>query len=142
MSERLSREGSLPDGIVPEGQEHNPNPAEQVEANRARFEAMQRQIRADQQQSREAALPIQHEVELQFERAQSDPEHEAMRGEQQQHGLHDPLPETGGQSRDMAPVEVRNTPLNPEVNIPAVQPLNDARARRGESAVDDHTPGG
>ena len=65
-SDRRSVEGALPDGVVPEGAERNPNPPEEVAANRARFDAKQRELQHDRQEAAEQIREVQAEREDQY----------------------------------------------------------------------------
>lgn len=96
-SERRSSDGALPDGVVPEGAEHNPNPPAEVAANRARFEARQHEIQQERQESAEQVQALQAEVGAQYLQALADPEHQAFVPEQLEHEAHDPLHIHGGQ---------------------------------------------
>lgn len=130
MSERRSVEGPLPDGVVLEGQEHNPNPPEEVAANRALFEANQRQLQADRQQTLQVVEPLQAQVEAQYVDAQQDPAHQAFVAEQLAHSEHDPLHEHGGQGGISSDNELRTVSLNPEVNaLPAPIPTQPSGTR-------------
>jgi hypothetical protein len=98
-SERRSIEGELPDGIGDRehGYEHNPNPEDQIAANRARFEEMQRKLQQDREIAAEAIREVQHTIETQYEQAVNDPEHQAFVAEQVEHEYTDPLHQRGGQ---------------------------------------------
>ncbi len=96
-STRRSTDGELPDGVVPAGQEENPNSPEQVAAQRAKFEERQRELQHDRQEAAEHLRTTQAEVEDQYQRSMHDPEHQAFVPEQIAHELNDPQHEHGGQ---------------------------------------------
>ena len=96
-SDRRSVEGSLPDGVVPEGAEQNPNPPEQVAANRARFDAKQRELQADREAAAEQIREVQGEVDAQYRASMNDPAHQAFIPEQIAHELTEPVHNSGGQ---------------------------------------------
>ena len=98
-SDRRSVEGALPDGVVPEGAEQNPNPPEEVAANRARFDAKQRELQHDRQEAAEQIREVQAVLEDQYRQSMADPAHQAFIPEQIAHELHDPLHEHGGQEQ-------------------------------------------
>ncbi|MBV9787402.1 MAG: hypothetical protein JOZ51_04480 [Chloroflexi bacterium] len=100
-SERRSIEGNLPDGVGDRdhGYEHNPNPEDEVAANRARFEEAQRKLQAERESAAEAIRDVQTTIEQQYEEAIQDPEHQAFVAEQIEHEYTDPMPahNRGGQ---------------------------------------------
>jgi len=100
-SERRSVEGTLPDGVGDrsQGYEHNPNPDDQVAANRARFEEMQRKIQQDRETAAEAIREVQHNIEQQYGQAINDPEHQAFVAEQIEHEHTETFHMPGGQER-------------------------------------------
>lgn len=114
-SERRSFEGYLPDGVVPEGAEQNPNPPEQVAANRARFEAQQRKLQHDRQEAAEQVRAVQEMVEDQFQKSMHDPEHQAFIPEQIVHELNEPFHHPGGQEATGTGHLVGHLPQNPDI---------------------------
>ncbi|HEX6287815.1 MAG TPA: hypothetical protein VFZ66_01420 [Herpetosiphonaceae bacterium] len=100
-SERRSVEGELPDGIGDRahGYEHNPNPEDQVEANRARFEEMQRKLQREREAAAKAIQGVQRQLEEQYVAAQQDPEHQAFIAEQVEHEYTDRPSLRGGQEQ-------------------------------------------
>ncbi|MBA3948010.1 MAG: hypothetical protein H0X37_26105 [Herpetosiphonaceae bacterium] len=135
MSERRSVAGELPDGVVPAGQEHNPNPPDEVAANRARFEARQQELQADRQQAEDVIEPLQAQVEEQYRRAQDDPAHQAMIPEQIAHSENEHVHQPGGQVHTPAP-------HNPEAAAPLAAPLSNLVPGGDEAGADDtpHVP--
>ena len=133
-SERRSIEGDLPDGVVPEGQEHNPNPADQVAANRARFEAKQRELQHDREEAAEQIRAIQHRLEDQYEQAMHDPAHQAFIPEQIAHEAQDPTHTHGGQEQTGAEYVAPAPSQDYETRRPSVLPTTPhaAEERRGE----------
>ena len=127
MSERLSVAGNLPDGEVPEGQEHNPNPPDQVAANRARFEDRQHKLQADRRQTEATIEPLQQDVEDQYRRSITDPAHRAVIPEQIAHSTNDPVHDPGGKTSAQATG-------NPESDAPLAAPLlNDTAGPAGDA---------
>ncbi len=116
MSERRSANGELPDGVVPAGQEHNPNPPDEVAANRARFEARQQALQAERQQTEETIEPLQAQVDAQYRRSMADPAHQAVVPEQIAHSENDFGHEPGGEGSTHAFA-------NPESHAPIAAPL-------------------
>lgn len=98
-SERRSIEGALPDGVGDRdhGYEHNPNPEDQVAANRARFEENQRKLQQERESAAEVIRDVQATIEKQYEESLHDPEHQAFIAEQVEHEYTDPLHNRGGQ---------------------------------------------
>lgn len=98
-SERRSIEGALPDGVGDRdhGYEHNPNPEDELAANRARFEEAQRKLQAERESAAEAIRDVQTVIEQQYEEAINDPEHQAFVAEQVEHEYTDPKFNPGGQ---------------------------------------------
>ena len=114
-SERRSVEGYLPDGVVPEGAEQNPNPPEQVVANRARFEEKQRALQHDRQEASEQIREVQAQLEAQYQESMRDPEHQAFIPEQIAHELNEPFHAHGGQEDAGRPHIAGHLPQNPDV---------------------------
>ena len=133
-SERRSVEGSLPDGVVPEGAERNPNPPEQVAANRARFEEQQRALQRDRQEAAEQIQAVQAELEAQYQASMHDPEHQAFIPEQIAHELNDPLHGHGGAEATGSDFLSTRTPQNLDTNFPESLPTTprSTEERRGE----------
>jgi hypothetical protein len=98
-SERRSIQGDLPDGVVPAGQEDNPNDPELLAQQRARFAERQRELQQDRQEASEQIRAVQSDLESQYERSMQDPEHQAFIQEQIAHEMHDPVHNPGGQQR-------------------------------------------
>ncbi len=133
-SERRSVEGNLPDGVVPEGAEHNPNPPEQVAANRARFDEKQRELQHDRQEAAEQIRAVQAEVEAQYQASMRDPEHQAFIPEQIAHELHDPLHAHGGQEATGGDLLSPRTTQDFDTRFPDSMPTTprSTEERRGE----------
>lgn len=132
MSERRSVNGELPDGVVPAGQEQNPNPPDEVTANRARFEERQRELQADRQQTNVLVEPLQAQVEEQYHRAQTDPAHQIFIPEQVAHSEHEHAIRPGGQVDE-------HTHGNPESTTPLAAPLSHLAPSAGADQSDDLT---
>lgn len=121
-STRRSTGGELPDGVVPSGQEENPNPPEQVAAQRAKFEDKQRELQHDRQDAADQLRTTQTEVEDQYQRAIQDPEHQAFMAEQLAHELNDPQHEHGGQDRAGQDLLVSRLPQDFDLTRPGALP--------------------
>ncbi len=121
-SDRRSVEGALPDGVVPEGAERNPNPPEEVAANRARFDAKQRELQHDRQQAAEQIREVQAELEDQYRESMADPEHQAFIPEQIAHELSDPYHQHGGEEATGREHFAGHLPQNPDIVQPAPVP--------------------
>lgn len=91
-SDRHSSDGDLPDGVVDRdaGYTHNPNSDEEVAANRARFEAVQRELQQNREHAAEELHAVQDRVEQQYDAAQHDPAHQDFVPEQLAHQRNDP----------------------------------------------------
>lgn len=102
-SKRRSIQGELPDGIADRehGYVHNPNPPDQVAANRARFEQHQREIQHDRAAASEEIEHSQERVEQKYEQLIHDPAHQAFIPEQITHQTSDIPHDRGGQDRDI-----------------------------------------
>jgi hypothetical protein len=133
-STRRSTEGELPDGVVQAGQADNPNPPEQVAANRAKFEARQRELQSDRQEAAETLRSTQGEVENQYEQSMRDPEHQAMIPEQIAHSLHDPQHSHGGQDQEGNDLFVTRLPQEFDTFRPGAVPAtpDSVKKRRDE----------
>ena len=133
-SDRMSVDGTLPDGVVPEGAEQNPNPPEQVAANRARFEEKQRELQHDRAEAAEQIRAVQADLETQYQAAMHDPAHQAFIPEQIAHELSEPLHQHGGQEDPGA--DLMGRPLPESLDTARREPLpttpREAEERRGE----------
>jgi ribosomal protein L9 len=100
-SERRSIEGQLPDGIGDrsQGYEHNPNPEDQVAANRARFEEQQQRLQQEREAAADVLRDVQHTIETQYKESMQDPEHQAFIEEQVAHELNETPHLRGGQEQ-------------------------------------------
>lgn len=138
-SERRSVEGDLPDGVADRahGYTHNPNPDEQVAANRARFEQKQRELQHDLEASSETIRDVQERVEEQYEASMNDPAHQAFIPEQIAHQQADPLHDHGGQER--AGVDEMTTLLPTGVEIGRHVPMP-TTPRRAEEFNNEENP--
>lgn len=107
MSERRTDDGEVPDGIVDreQGYTHNPNPEDEVAAQRAAFEAAQSRLQEKRHESAEAIEEVQATVAQQFEEAIKDPEHQKFVAEQLEHEETDPAYSVGGQEKPGEDVE-------------------------------------
>jgi len=116
MSERRTVDGEMADGIADRGQgyTHNPNPADEVAAQRARFEAAQAKLQEKRHESAEAIEEVQTNLGQQFEEAINDPEHQKFVAEQVEHEQTDPSFFVGGQERAGDDVVTRVLPGNIE----------------------------
>ncbi len=123
-SERRSVEGELPDGIADRarGYTHNPNPDDEVAANRARFEAKQRELRADHEAAVEAFREINDELGSEYQAAMRDPEHQAMIPEQRAHQSADPPRVRGGQEYQGDQDALSAMPTNVEIGRSVPKP--------------------
>ncbi len=112
MSERRTADGELPDGIADreQGYTHNPNPEDEVAAQRARFEAAQAKLQEKRHEFAEAIEEVQANVGQQFEEAISDPEHQKFVAEQLEHEEVDPAYFVGGQEQQGDDVVTRAMP--------------------------------
>ena len=123
-SERRSIEGELPDGVADrdKGYEHNPNPEDEVAANRARFEEQQRKIQLERAAAAEAIQEVQQTIEAHYHQAVQDPEHQAFVSEQLAHDQEDPKHLRGGQEIDggeyVGPVLTGNAEIARHVSLP------------------------
>lgn len=129
-SERRSVEGELPDGVADrdEGYSHNPNPEDEVAAQRARFEEMQRKLQADRTTAAEAVTEVQQKLAEQFQEAQNDPEHQQFVAEQIAHEEIDAPYQRGGQEIEGDPVTSMALPQNAEVGRRAPLPTTPRQA--------------
>lgn len=116
MSERRTETGELPDGIADRehGYTHNPNPQDEVAAQRARFEEMQRKLQQDRQEAAQVIEDVQQRVGEEFEQSMHDPEHEKFVQEQVEHELVDRPYLRGGKEESGDPVVTRAMPGNIE----------------------------
>lgn len=123
-SERRSVHGALPDGVADreQGYTHNPNPDDEVAANRARFEERQRELQADRVTASELMSEMQHRLGEQYQQAQHDPEHQAMVAEQREHQAVDPPYRRGGQEHAGEPEAMAPMPGNVELGRHAPKP--------------------
>jgi hypothetical protein len=131
-SERRSIEGELPDGIADRdrGYAHNPNPDDEVAANRARFEAKQRELRADHEAALEAFNEINDELDAEYQESMSDPEHQAMIPEQRAHQVADPLHSRGGQEYQGDQDALSAMPTNVEIGRSVPKPTTPRDAEK------------
>lgn len=129
-SERRSIEGELPDGQADraQGYTHNPNPEDEVAAQRARFEEMQRKLQQDRAQVVGTINEVREATVEQYQEAKQDPEHQKFVEEQVQHQLTDPPHLVGGQERDGAPEGLSAMPGNVEISRHAPLPTTPRRA--------------
>lgn len=118
-SERRSVDGQVPDGVVDRerGYEHNPNSPEEVAANKARFEANQRQIQQDRAAAADTIREVQEMVDAQYHEAQQEPEHQEFVAEQIAHQEVDPPHIRGGVERAGGPEDVAALPTNVEIGL-------------------------
>jgi hypothetical protein len=116
-SERRSIEGELQDGVADreEGYTHNPNPEEEIAAQRARFEEMQRKLQADRSVAAEAVTEVQQKLGEQYQEAQNDPQHQEFIAEQLAHGEIDQPYMRGGQEIPGDEVVTTALPQNAEI---------------------------
>ena len=133
-SERRSVEGSLPDGVVPEGAEQNPNPPEQVAANRARFDEKQRELQLEREEAAEQIRAVQAQVEGQYQASMQDPAHQAFIPEQIAHELNEPSHAQGGQEAAGSDFLTTRTLQDFDTTYPDALPTTprSAEERRGE----------
>jgi hypothetical protein len=123
-SERRSVEGALPDGVGDRdhGYEHNPNPEDEVAANRARFEENQRRLQQDREAAAEVIRDVQQTIEKQYEASLHDPEHQAFIAEQVEHEYEDHPHLRGGQEytgdQHVGPVGTGNAEVGRHVPLP------------------------
>ncbi len=123
-SDRRSVEGALPDGVADReaGYVHNPNPEDEVAANRARFEEQQRKIQQERAVAAEAIQEVQQTIEAQYHQAIEDPEHQAFVAEQLAHDEEDPKFQRGGQELDggeyVGPAITGNAEIARHVSLP------------------------
>lgn len=123
-SERRSVHGALPDGVADraQGYTHNPNPEDELAAQRARFAERQRELQADRAAASERLGEIQHDLGEQYQQAQHDPEHQAMVAEQRAHQAVDAPHQRGGQEYAGEPEAMAPMPGNVELGRHAPKP--------------------
>lgn len=132
MSERRTIEGELPDGVADreEGYTHNPNPDDEVAAQRARFEAMQRKLQQDRAAAAHTIEAVQQRVGEEFEQAVHDPEHEQFVQEQVDHELVDRPYLRGGKEVQGDQEAFAPMPGNVEISQHAPKPTTPLDAER------------
>lgn len=138
-SERRSVEGELPDGVADraQGYTHNPNPDDEIAANRARFEAKQQELQQDRQAVAEQIREVQHKVEGQYEASMHDPAHAAFMPEQIAHAQSDPLYSHGGVERDGGDEPATVMPNNLEIGKHVPMPTTPRRAEEFNNEESD-----
>jgi hypothetical protein len=101
---QADRQGQLADGVLDRdaGEDYNPNANNTVEANRARFEAMNKQIARDHHQLEKEIAPVMERVAQEAKEAAELPEHQAMLSDQEAHSRTDPLATQAGLERGSA----------------------------------------
>lgn len=116
-SERRSIEGELQDGVADReaGYTHNPNPEDEVAAQRARFEEMQRKLQADRTSAAEVVGEVQQKLGEQFQEEQHNPEHQQFVAEQLAHSEIDQPYMRGGQEQSGDQVASTSLPQNAEL---------------------------
>lgn len=99
MSERRTIEGEVPDGIADrtQGNTYNPNPADELAVQRARFAEQQQQIQQDREQTAEVLNEVQGNLGEQYVVAQQNPDRQAFVPEQQALAEEITPASTGGQ---------------------------------------------
>ena len=124
MSERRTVTGDSPDGIADreQGYTHNPNPEDEVAAQRARFEEMQHKLQHDRQEAAHAIEPVQERLGHEFEQAIHIPEHERFVQEQVEHEFVDRPHTQGGQEVEGDPEVIASMPANVEIGQRAPKP--------------------
>lgn len=124
MSERHTVAGELPDGVADrtQGYTHNPNPADEVAIQRARFDEMQHKLQHDRQEAAQTIDPVQHRLGHEFEQAIHDPEHEKFVQEQVDHEIKDRPHVRGGQEAEGDPEVLAPMPANIEIAHHAPKP--------------------
>jgi hypothetical protein len=101
---QANRSAQLADGVLDRdaGEDYNPNTNDTVEANRARFEAMNKQIARDHHQLEKEIAPVIERVAQEAKEAAALPEHQAMLPDQAAHSQVDPLATQAGLERGSA----------------------------------------
>ncbi len=124
MSERHTVKGELPDGIVDreQGYTHNPNPEDEVAAQRARFDEMQHKLQHDREEAAQTIQPVQGRLSNEFDQAIHDPEHEKFVQEQIGHEFVDRPHVRGGQEGEGDPEAMAPMPTNVEIAHHAPKP--------------------
>ncbi len=130
MSERRTVTGELADGIADreQGYTHNPNPEEEVAAQRARFDDMQHKLQHDRQEAAQAVEPVQQRLGQEFEQAIHIPEHEKFVQEQVEHEFVDRPHTQGGQEVEGDPEAMAPMPSNFEIARHAPKPTTPRNA--------------
>lgn len=95
------RAAQLADGVLDRdaGEDYNPNATTTVEANRARFEAMNQQIARDHHQLENEIAPVIDRVAQEAREAAELPAHQAMQADQEAHSRLDPPATQAGLER-------------------------------------------
>lgn len=124
MSERHSVTSALPDGIADreQGYTHNPNPEDEVAAQRARFDEMQRKLQQDRYEAAQAIEPVQDRLGHEFDQAIHNPEHEKFVQEQVDHEFVDRPHIRGGEEVEGDPEAMAPMPTNIEIAHHAPKP--------------------
>ena len=124
MSERRTVTGTLPDGIADreQGYTHNPNPPDEVEIQRARFDEMQHKLQHDRDEAAQAIEPVQNRLGHEFDHAIHNPEHEKFVQEQVDHEFADRPHVRGGQEVEGDPEVIAPMPTNIEIGQHAPKP--------------------
>lgn len=85
-SDRRTVHGEVPDGVADrsEGYTHNPNPEDELAAQRAHFAERQQQLQHDREEAAHLIEETQQHVAEQYKAAQQNPDHQAFAAEQQE----------------------------------------------------------
>lgn len=120
------RDAQLADGVLDrtEGEDYNPNPADVVAEQRAKFDADSNRLLADHHKLESEMAPLQQHLADEARAAAEDPAHQAVLEHQREHQEHDPKLIHAGQEIGsvMAP-ELRDDGLLPDQG--ASRPLGD-----------------